>query len=153
MSKDKPSHELTNSKGDFPRNSRFFPAGFIRFLPRLAQITLLWSALITFVLINAAIQKRAQSASVLGAIDDQSEQTTSQKRYEILQKQYAYWQTVVSNHPDYRDGYYALAVLAYKLGQTADAVNFLRQVQSIDPNFVDSDRLQSVLEPISSSGK
>lgn len=174
MSKaDEPSRELTNTKGDSPHNSRFFPAGLTRILPGLAQKALIWTVLVTLILINAAMalpsirtkaqwfytlvqplkqhtaiigQNQAQSTSVLGAIDDQSEQTMSQLHYEILQKQYAYWQIVVSDHPDYRDGYYALAVLAYELGRNSDAVIFLRQVRAIDPNFVNSERLQSVLQ-------
>lgn len=147
MSKlNEPSHKLTDSKGDFPHNSRFFPASLLRMLPKLAQKIFMWTALAAIVFIYTTTQKQAQSTSVLGSADDQSKQATEQRNYEILQKQYAYWQTVISSHPDYRDGYYALAVLAYKLGRDADVGMYIGQVQKIDPNFVENERLQSVLK-------
>ncbi len=45
-----------------------------------------------------------------------------------------YWEQIIKNYPDYRDGYIQLASLLYTLGKTDEAVSYVRAAQTIDPN-------------------
>jgi methionine-rich copper-binding protein CopC len=80
--------------------------------------------------------------SVLGA---EIENDSLKRRYDAIAKEYAYWQSVVSLHPDYRDGYYSLALDAYELGKLPEARAYLTTVRSMDPNYPGIDKLQLLL--------
>lgn len=47
----------------------------------------------------------------------------------------AYWKEIVTQYPDYRDAYYTVAVLEYKLGNLTESNNYLQKALQIDPNF------------------
>lgn len=51
-----------------------------------------------------------------------------------LQKDYAYWQSVIAEKSDYRDAYLKLAALAYQLSYSSEAKNYLSQALELDPN-------------------
>ena len=57
-----------------------------------------------------------------------------QKENDKLNNQIKYWEEVVSNHPDYRDAYLAIAKLAYGLNQQEVVSDNLRKAQMLDPN-------------------
>lgn len=54
---------------------------------------------------------------------------------ETTKKQQAYWQGIVHTYPTYRDGYFMLALLSYKLGETKQIEEALQKVHELDPNF------------------
>lgn len=53
---------------------------------------------------------------------------------EKLRRQYQFWQTVVREKPDYRDGYIMLASLAYQLRKLDEARSSLARAQALDSN-------------------
>ncbi len=57
-----------------------------------------------------------------------------QKENDKLNNQIKYWEEVVSNHPDYRDAYLAIAKLAYGLNRQDVVSDNLRKAQMLDPN-------------------
>lgn len=61
------------------------------------------------------------------------ERVLSERRSIALQIQY--WHNVVGKYKDYRDGYFQLAVLEYRLGNMRKAKMYLKEVFRIDPNF------------------
>ncbi len=89
----------------------------------------------------------APSGNVLGATTDTrailSEWENEQRR---LNEQYAFWQSVASARPDYRDAYIQLVSLAYQLGNLTDARAWLTKAQSLDPNSPTVQSLTKFLE-------
>jgi tetratricopeptide (TPR) repeat protein len=64
------------------------------------------------------------------------------KKYSSLQQEEAklyqevsYWQDITTKFSNYRDGYFSLAVLYYRLGNDSKAKENLEKVLSIDPRF------------------
>ncbi len=51
-----------------------------------------------------------------------------------LQENYAFWQSVATAKPDYRDAYITLATLAYQMGKSEESRAWLTKAQSLDPN-------------------
>lgn len=45
------------------------------------------------------------------------------------------WEKIARQRPDYRDAYFELAVLTYRLGRLAETRFYLRRVFELDPNF------------------
>jgi tetratricopeptide (TPR) repeat protein len=56
-----------------------------------------------------------------------------------------YWEKVVAEKPDYRDGYFQLALLYYKLYNNEKAKEYLEQSLILDPNFEPAKELKEVL--------
>lgn len=59
-----------------------------------------------------------------------------------IEKQVEYWQGVVKRYPDYRDGYFTLALLEYQLKNYEKVNAYLSKVFAIDPNFEPGRELQ-----------
>ena len=55
---------------------------------------------------------------------------------EQMRREVVYWEDVVRKHQDYRDGYFRLALLEYRLGNREKAKAYLDQTLMIDPNYV-----------------
>ncbi len=51
-----------------------------------------------------------------------------------LEKEFQFWQTVVAQKPDYRDGFIQLAAISYQLGKVDGAKQYLATAQTLDPN-------------------
>lgn len=68
-------------------------------------------------------------------------QTNLQKEKIILQErqmltsEVSYWKDVSGKYTNYRDVYYRLAVLEYKLGNFEESQKQLQKALEIDPNF------------------
>lgn len=62
--------------------------------------------------------------------------TLSQWEHEVdlMNRQYAFWQSVVITKPDYRDAFMTLASLAYQLGKRDESKTWLAKAQALDPN-------------------
>ncbi len=110
----------------FPHISRFFSA------------SVLWGLLLAFVGLNAfaaanyplaysdklfseALGREITVSQVLGA-------TAKDEQHRD------YWKQIVKEHPDYRDAYIALAYIAYKEGETQEAVSYIHEASDLDPN-------------------
>lgn len=49
--------------------------------------------------------------------------------------QIASWKLFLQTHPQYRDGYFKIAVLSYQLRQQSIALTYVKKALEIDPNF------------------
>ncbi len=58
----------------------------------------------------------------------------------------AYWQNEIKIKPDYRDGYFRLAILNYQLKDFDKANENLEKTMNLDPNFEKGRELRSLLE-------
>jgi len=76
-----------------------------------------------------------QNSAVLGITSQKDSQSNREQKYNTSVQQYSAWQTIVSRHPDYRDGYFQLAVLAYQLNKFSESKKYLQKVRSLDPNY------------------
>lgn len=63
-----------------------------------------------------------------------------------LTSEIQFWQKVIEKYKDYRDAYFQLAVLEYKLGNFERARDFLQKTSTLDPNFKPALELDKVLD-------
>lgn len=52
-----------------------------------------------------------------------------------LQDEVKYWEGIAQKYQGYRDVYYRIASLQYKLGNTAEAQSYVKKALDLDPNF------------------
>jgi tetratricopeptide (TPR) repeat protein len=57
----------------------------------------------------------------------------------------AFWQNEIKKYPDYRDGYFSLALLHYRLRDVEEARKNLNKALELDPNFEKGRELEKVL--------
>ncbi len=57
----------------------------------------------------------------------------------------SFWQNVTVERPEYRDGYFMLAVLQYQIGKKQEAVATVQKALEIDPNFKEGRELERIL--------
>lgn len=62
------------------------------------------------------------------------EQALSQDKVQ-LQSEVTYWEQVANKYQGYRDVYYRIAALQYKLGNTLESQKYLKKALELDPNF------------------
>lgn len=99
----------------------------IQLFPQIIRIfsaILLWSAMVFVVSVNA-INVSINPVNVLGA---------TQTEKETVLEEYAFWQKIVREKPEYRDAYIALTSLAYQLSKPEEAKAYLTQAATLDPN-------------------
>lgn len=56
-----------------------------------------------------------------------------------------YWETVVERHPDYRDAYFQLSLLEYRLGEKEKSKKYLQKTLELDPYMIEGDKLGKLL--------
>lgn len=76
--------------------------------------------------------------------DIKVQQKTEKERKEIISK-IKYWQEVIDKYNDYRDAYFQLAVLEYRLKNFDKAKSYVNKSLSIDPNFEKGRELEQIL--------
>lgn len=52
------------------------------------------------------------------------------------QKQILYWESVISNYPNYRDAYVQMAILTFNAGDLQKANIYVQKAMELDPNYV-----------------
>ena len=57
----------------------------------------------------------------------------------------SYWEEVVAEKPDYRDGYLRLALLHFKLYENKEAREYLEKALGFDPNFEPAKEMERIL--------
>lgn len=75
-----------------------------------------------------------------------TQQKEAKKEKERVKYEVVFWEKVVQLHPDYRDGYFMLAVLEYQLGEASQSKSFLSKAMEIDPNFTKGKELEQMLK-------
>ncbi len=133
----------------FPQFTRLFPALVKKRLLQAITTIVLLGVLLLIIVVNTGIfpasllnrlhltlpfqQYSSSIASVLGLSTVPVTEKSGESK--DLEAQYLAWQEIVAAKPDYRDGYYALAVLAYKLGKIEESTKYLESVRKLDPNY------------------
>ena len=56
------------------------------------------------------------------------------------EKQYQYWLEISNTYPSYRDAYFMLALLSYKLGEEQKTKEYLQTVYRLDPGYKQGQR-------------
>jgi len=52
-----------------------------------------------------------------------------------LQNEVNYWEAIAQKYQGYRDVYYRIAALQYKLGNTNESQKYVKKALELDPNF------------------
>lgn len=63
-----------------------------------------------------------------------------------IQRLLAAWEKIVSEKPNYRDGYLQLAYLHYKLYENEKAKEYLKKALELDPNFEPALELEKIIK-------
>lgn len=82
------------------------------------------------------------TVNTLGASDTTQDKISKKE----LTSHYQRWKEVVQQHPDYRDGLFTLATIAYQLGYFDESVEYLQKVTELDPNYPGIKKLHQALE-------
>lgn len=104
----------------------------------------LWRWLIALIIVSILLLQLAQLGKTLyqNYYDAQLKQAEKQK----LENEISEWKRVVSLRPDYRDAYFELAVLTYRLGRLDETKQYLAKVLELDPNYQPARELEKSLE-------
>jgi len=76
--------------------------------------------------------------------DIKNQQKVEKERTEIISK-IQYWQGIVNKYKDYRDAYFQLAILEYRLRDFIKSKFYLDKALAIDPNFEKGRELEKIL--------
>lgn len=119
--------KLPMSKDKFPRISR-----------RITDKKV-WSVVasvvigVAILIVGADLQKNIQN-----------KQNIKKERIKIA-KDIEYWEKTIEKYKDFRDAYFQLAVLEYRLGEFEKAKSYLKRTLELDPNFEEARDLEKLL--------
>lgn len=126
-----------NKNVKFPSISRSITEGVVRYLKK--ERVLLGALALSIFLFGGLVYASLDLYASL-----QSQKRVKEERVQ-LQKNIAFWQQVVTERPDYRDGYFMLATLVMRNGQRHEADVYLQKALQIDPNFKEGRELEKML--------
>jgi tetratricopeptide (TPR) repeat protein len=75
-----------------------------------------------------------------------SEFTKINSERHSLQEKINFWQSVANKYEGYKDAYFQIAILEYRLGNFNKAQEYNKKTLLLDPNFEDSKKLEVLLE-------
>ena len=123
-------------------------------LLKLTTKGILWILLVLFITANVVLANADASlvhsvvSRVTNVLGVQSSKTTEERqRTTALWQEYRYWQEIVRDHQDYRDGYVRLAMLSYQLALLEESKSYVAKIRSLDPNFQGIVQLEALLAP------
>ncbi len=73
-----------------------------------------------------------QSISLLQNLNSVKAITSEREK---VSKEIAYWKNVSTQYSDYRDVYFRIAALEYKMGNTQQSTEYMEKALLLDPNF------------------
>ena len=76
--------------------------------------------------------------------DIKNQQKIEKERKDVISK-IQYWQEVIDKYNDYRDAYFQLAVLEYRLRDFDRAKFYLKKTLELDPNFEKGREFEKIL--------
>jgi tetratricopeptide (TPR) repeat protein len=112
----------------FPRNIRFIT----EYSFSEKQSTTIKIVLTTAVSLFLIAMIFIQGLSILNTL--QQKQVLLQQR-EQLQNQVKYWEDISLKYQGYRDVYYRIAAIDYKLGDYSASQSYVKKALELDPNF------------------
>jgi len=134
------------SKPFFPQFTRLISAPFVNGLGTRALRFSTWGLLAVLLAVNIYVFKEQNTrfTNVLGTSAGAIPQELVQTENDV-ERRYAEWHRTIQLHPDYRDGYYMLALLAYQLNRIEESKSYLTIIKNLDPNFSGISALEALL--------
>ncbi|MDP2637637.1 MAG: tetratricopeptide repeat protein [Candidatus Levybacteria bacterium] len=144
VEKSKKSPSNSRSIPDFAKASSGKPEHFsssmhnlVKGLPKLWDIGLKITVLVTFIF-----------AVVIVGLDAyrnfQIKQGIDLEREELL-KELSFWELFIDEHGDYRDAYFNMSALEYRLGNTSRAKEYAEKGLMLDPNSKNGKKIEDFL--------
>lgn len=124
---------------NFPQCPRFLSAKPFQTTLQVIGKLILWTGIVVLGITNITLgttqSLSPRTLGVLGISTDQAQdESTARNKRAALENQFIYWQTIVSEHTQYRDGYLMLAALAYQLDKPNQMRFYIDRAKQIDPN-------------------
>lgn len=143
--KSKKNTPASKSKKQSPSISRTIPASTKLSFPKitLARIVKLYSGSLKIVVATLFILAVAIVGLDLQK-NIQEKQSIDIER-EKLAQELKFWNDFIGEHEDYADAYFNIAVLEYKLGDTAQAKTYLKKGLVLDPNSENGKKIEDSL--------
>lgn len=133
-----PSFAEATAGKDFPQILRKIPAVQLRW----ATIHI-WRWLIVLVIVSILLLQLVQLGQLL--YQNYNEAQVKQAEKQKIEADIARWEKIVEDRPNYRDGYFELAVLTYRLDRIYETRFYLRKVFLLDPNYQPARELEEKL--------
>ncbi len=67
---------------------------------------------------------------------------SAKEEFNRAETDFAYWENVVDQHPNFTDGFYNAALSAAKLGETGKAITYIQKALILDPEFQAAEELE-----------
>ena len=112
----------------FPKNLRFITEYSFSESQSITIKVILTSAVSVFLLGLIFLQAIALSNTL-------KQQEAQVQQREQLQNEVKYWESIANKYQGYRDVYYRIGALQYKLGNTAESQKYVKKALELDPNF------------------
>lgn len=138
-----------------PRNSLSFPAfvktsagkpaSFKISLPKISSIKffrIYHKSLNIFIIFIFIL------ATIIVGLDLQkniAEKNNIESERKQLQKELVFWKDLISKYENYRDAYFKVSILEYKLGNISLAKEYVEKGLALDPNSIDGKRIEDFL--------
>lgn len=116
-----------------PSNSRTIPATFLRIYGLSLKVFIVFIFIMAAIVVGLDLQKNIKTKQ---NVDSQRE---------VLTKELKFWENFIAKHQDYRDAYFKVSILEYKLGNTSEAKKYLEKGLSLDPNSKDGKKIEDLL--------
>lgn len=92
-----------------------------------------------------SLAKKMSSPDLISIEELEDVLEKTKKEPETIRQEISFWEKVVQEKPDYRDAYFQLAVLNYKIGNHQQAEKWLNKVFELDPAFEPAQELEKLL--------
>lgn len=136
MSKNKTKpYKTKKEKNYFPNNLRFITDNFIlKFAHRKRRTLLIFFSI--FLILLAIV--------VVGWDGYNNYQDNKRFREERakIEKEISFWYSIAERFPNYRDAYFELAILNYRIRKYEEAKEQLEKALRLDPNFKEGRKLE-----------
>ena len=124
-------------KPQFPRISRIIPEKYIFFLTIVTSVVVFFIAVLFLAGIVFLGNRIYTNYKNLRKTEIQRQN---------LQSQINFWQSVADKYSGYKDSYFRIAVLEYRLGNFSEAKNYNQKALLLDPNFADAKQLEVFID-------
>lgn len=123
--------------GKFPRISRTIPESVLAFVRDEKYVLLAsLSGVFFFCLMLYMIVQLSGSLQIQKRVEVERARVVSDR---------VFWEAVTKERPEYRDGYFMLALLEYRMGRKQEAKKNVSKALEIDPNFREGRELEEML--------
>jgi hypothetical protein len=136
----------TYKKARSPSNSRTNPEHFKFSFPKINPLKLLKlyrqilkiSVVVVFVVTAAIV--------VLDLQDNLQKKQSIDAQREVLSSDLNFWKNFIAKNNNYRDAYFQVAVLEYKLGDMSEARKYVEKGLILDPNSASGRKIEKLLK-------